>query len=179
MQVAMMEECPLPKHYIWYAEESNRAALFLLQKNNEELKSASLSISFGLSLHAIELCGKSMLRTLGGLPSEIKTEHGRHKLLDLLGNIERKISTHPEARVQEFKDFLVSNLIIGTEEFGKIAMYLKKHFNCGVSAYPRNYLYPDNEVFSGPESIFGLHAIAEHMIKNATALALALGHESP
>lgn len=175
----MTEECPLPKHYIWYAEESNRAAKFLLQKDNKELKNTSLSISFGLSLHAIELCGKSMLRALGSSPSEIKNEHSKHKLLALLENIEEKISSHPETKVQEFKEFLLSNLTVGTQEFGQIALYLKRHFNCGVTAYPRSYLYPDNEVFTGPELIFGIHAIAEHMIKKATELALALGHESP
>jgi hypothetical protein len=50
---------------LWYAEEANRSAGFLLEPVDGTLNSTSAAISIGLSLHAIELSGKAMLRSLG------------------------------------------------------------------------------------------------------------------
>ena len=176
----MIEECPLPKHYIWYAKESNRAAEFLLQPNNEVLNSASFAISIGLSFHAIELCGKAMLRSLGDLQNKISKEHSKHELLNLLESVEQRLSIHSDAKAQGVKDFLLYEPVVNGKRLGEtIKSYLQTHLSSKKEARPRNYLYPDNETFIGPKSISTIHVIAEHIIESAIELCSILGHEVP
>ena len=175
----MKEQRPLPKHYLWFAEEVNRSAGFLLQTTNGTLNTSALAVSIGLSLHAIELTGKAMLRSLGHLSKEIRKTHKEHKLLDLLADIERKISIHPDPGVREFSGFLLHAPTIDGQEFGStIAGYLKKHFSQGKIAYSRNYLYPDNERFTSPRPISGIHVMADHLIEKAWDFAAVLGYET-
>ena len=175
----MTEQRPLPKHYLWFAEDVNRSAGFLLETTNGTLNSSSAAISIGLSLHAIELCGKAMLRSLGHLSQDIRKRHKGHKLLELLAEVEREISNHPDPRVREFRGFLLHAPTIDGQEFGStIAGYLKKHFNQGETAYPRNYLYPDNENFTGPRPISAIHMMAEYLIQKAMDFAAVLECET-
>lgn len=174
----MPEQRPYPKHYLRYAAETNRAAGFLLVPENSTLKSASAAVSIGLSLHAVELCGKSMLRSLGYLKEQIHEKHKRHRLLDLLGDVESEISKHSDPEVREFQSFLLHTPTIDGQEFGNtVAAYLKKHFSQGRTAYPRSYLYPDNETFTGPQPISALHVMAEYLIDKAGEFAEALNYE--
>ena len=175
----MTENRPLPKHYLWYAEEVNRSAGFLLQPVNGSLNSTSAAISIGLSLHAIELCGKAMLRSLGFMMEEIRERHKGHKLLELLGDVESEISKHSDPKVRGFASFLLHSPVIDGQEFNDtIASYLKKHFNRGKTAFPRSYLYPDNETFTGPQPISAIHIMAEHLIERGKKFAVVLGHKA-
>ena len=175
----MTEIRPLPKHYLWFAEEVNRSSAFLLRPVNENLNSTSLSISIGLSLHAIELCAKSMLRSLGFLMGEIRERHKTHRILELLGDVESQILAHSDPGVRRFQSFLLHSPVIDGQEFNDtIASYLKKHFNQGKTAFPRSYLYPDNETFIGPQPFAAINVMAEYLIDTGKQFAVALGHES-
>ena len=175
----MPEQRPYPKHYLRYAAEANRAAGFLLLPGKRNLRSASVAVSIGLSLHAVELCGKSMLRSLGYLKDQIHDRHKRHRLLDLLGDVESEISKHSDPEVQKFKRFLLHTPTIDGQEFGNtVSAYLKKHFSQGRSAYPRSYLYPDNETFTVPQPISALHVMAEYLIDKAGEFAQLLNYEA-
>lgn len=174
----MPEQRPLPKHYLRYAAETNRAAKLLLESKNGTLNSSAAAISIGLSLHAMELCGKAMLRSLGFLQNQIRQRHKGHNLLELLADVESEIFNSSDTEVQKFQRFLLHAPTIDGQEFGDtIASYLKKHFNQGKTAYPRNYLYPDNETFTGPQPISALHVMAENLIERAKDFAMTLNHK--
>ena len=175
----MTEKRPLPKHYLRHAAETNRAAGFLLVPQDQPLNSSSAAISIGLSLHSMELCGKSMLRSLGYRTGQIYQRHRQHRLLDLLGDVESEISQHSDPEVQKFRNFLLYTPTIDGQEFGNtVAAYLKRHFSQGRTAYPRSYLYPDNATFTGPQPISALHVMAEYLVEKAKEFAEALNYES-
>jgi hypothetical protein len=110
---------------------------------------------------------------------EIRERHKGHKLLELLGDVQTEISNHPDLEVRRFQSFLLHSPIIDGQEFNDtIASYLKKHFNRGKTAFPRSYLYPDNETFAGPQPISAIHVMAEHLIERANEFAVALGYEA-
>ena len=174
----MRQNPPLPKHYLWYAVESNRAAGFLLETAEKTFPSTSAAISIGLSLHAIELCGKSMLRSLGHTKDEIREKHSRHDPLAILNDAQQQIECSSDPKIRSYRDFLLHAPVINGQEFSDtIASYLEKHFDRGVTAYSRSYLYPDNPTFAGPNPISAIHVMAGCLIETAKNFAEASGHE--
>ena len=175
----MKEPRPLPKHYLWYAEESNRAAGMLLRPKGDSLSSTSAAISIGLSLHAIELCGKSMLRSLGHTKDKIRKAHSGHDPLAILNDVQDQIQSSDDESTLTFRDFLLHAPVIDGQEFSDtIASYLEKHFDHGKTAYSRSYLYPDNPTFTGPNPISAIKHMADHLIESAKRFTEARGYES-
>lgn len=151
----------------------------LLETDEDTLPSTSAAISIGLSLHAIELCGKSMLRSLGHTKDEIRKEHSGHDPLAILNDVQEQIQSNAHPKISSFCDFLLHAPVIHGQEFSDtIAGYLKKHFKRGTTAYSRSYLYPDNPSFTGPQPISAIHVMADYLVGTAKNFAEAAGYES-
>lgn len=157
-----------PTGYVKHAEEINDLAKHALRLETRDATYLARKISLGLSLQAIELAGKGILFALGETTTEIRRKHKWHKLPELLRAAESALQARPEEAFRKHDHFtLWSPTIDGVEFYTTVAAYLEEHFSRGPSAEPRNYFYPDEPVYSGPQPIQAICVIADHLIQVA------------
>lgn len=156
--------------YIEEARIFNRAAHYLLKIEYRNASPSEAKISIGLSLHAAELAGKSMLVALGTPPETVAKDHKKHRLIDLLEACEEAIEGCPNVTAN--RNFMEQRVTIQGSTFkNTIASYLAEHFSRGQPAYARNYFYPDLQTFTFPSPIQATHALAEQLILIAEEVA--------
>lgn len=161
--------------YVEMAKEMNAVAGETLKLKTQNATTIAAKISLGLSLQAMELAGKGMLCALGYTPEQIKKNHTKHKVLDLLRNVEQELKQRPNNILADYRRFLLWAPSIDGTKFGNtIASYLEEHFSKGASARPRSYFYPDEPVFTGPVPIQALFIMTQHIIKVADELICVL-----
>lgn len=142
-----------------------------LRLETRDATAIQAKISIGLSLQAAELVGKGLLLLLGVGHRNIRAAHSHHNVLELLRDVEQRIITHADKRIQIHDDFLTWMLEIEGDEFGStIGRYLEDHFSQGSPALPRSYFYPDIDRFIGPNPIQALYLMVEHLIEYACGL---------
>lgn len=171
----MKEWQPTPELYFAHAKDMNEAARLTLRLDTCDATANQAKISIGLSLQAAELVGKGLLLLTGVTAQEIRKQHSRHKILDLLTAAEQKIIESQELRLTKLGGFLSWQPVIDEEQFGSTTRaYLTDHFAQGEKAFPRSYFYPDHEQFTGPKPIQGLYLMVKHMIEYAEAAAASM-----
>lgn len=161
-----------PTGYVEHAEVINGLAKQALRLETRDATYLAKKISLGLSLQAIELAGKGILFSLGQTGLEIRREHYRHnKLLDLLRAAESALQARNEEVFRSYDHFtLWAPTIDGVKFSTTVAAYLEKHFNRGASADPRNYFYPDEVEYTGPQPIHAICVMADYLIQVAAEI---------
>ena len=154
--------------YLQHAREVNSIAGASLRLESRNATAIAAKISIGLSLQAVELAGKAIMRALGHSVEDIRREHRRHDLLTLLRQAQAELQEWQGDRLDPYRRFLLHTPTIDGRPMGNtIADYLEEHFSQGASALPRSYFYPDESVFTGPEPIQAIHVMAQHIIEVA------------
>jgi hypothetical protein len=156
-------------NYLKHAREINHIAGNTLKfKTREPIGAITAKISLGLSLQAAELAGKAILRALGHPVKKIINDHKKHAVDTLLKQVERELRKSSNEKLTPYHDFLLWKPTIDRVQFETtIADYFERHFAKGPSAFPRNYLYPDFPIFTGPNPIQALFFMVEHLIEVA------------
>lgn len=158
--------------FIEHAREMNKIARQALRVETEDASFLSAKISIGLSLQAGELAGKAILRSLGFTTTEIRYKHKNHKLLKLLKSVAKSLKNHPREELANYSGYLLRTPTIdGVAYRTTIAAYFEEHFAHGPSAYPRSYLYPDVEAFTGPSPIHAVYYMVEEIIEVAQKIS--------
>ncbi len=93
--------------YLEHAKEVNAIAGTALHMGRKDVFTLSKKISLGLSLQAVELVGKGMLRALGHSVQQIRQQHGKHDLLTLLKHVELELQQRPEPELVTYHHFLL------------------------------------------------------------------------
>lgn len=168
-QIAMNENKTIVEasafDYVEHAIRINNVARTLLRLESRDADWLAGKISLGLSLQSVELVGKGMLRALGCSVEDIRSRHGKHNLIALLRQVEKKLQRRPESSLSQYHHFLTRTPNIDGRRFGTtIGTYFKQHFAAGPSARPRSYFYPDVAVFTGPVPIHALLVMADDII---------------
>lgn len=162
--------------YLAHARKLNETAGGLLRLDTKDADALSGKISIGLSLQAIELAGKAIMRTMGLTVEQIRKKHGRHDLCTLLSEAEELLAANKDSRLIPLQGFLFQCPTIDGVRFGtSIGGYLRAHFAEGPSAFPRSYLYPDYPVFTGPVPVQAINVMAHELIEIADIIDKTLG----
>lgn len=164
-----------PSAYILHAREINAVARATLRVETRDATFIARKISIGLSLQAIELSGKAILRCLGWSSARIRERHNHHDVLSLLREAEVEINARPEPTIQSFHRFLSWPVEIDGMVFrSTVEVYLSEHFSRGLSARPRNYFYPDEPTFTAPKPVQTVLVVADYLINIAGGVASAV-----
>ena len=159
--------------YLEHAREINRIACGIFDSGPNGTQALSAKISIGLSLHACELAGKAILRSLGQSVADIRSNHRTHDLPTLLRDAEVRLQARPEPVFAPYRHFVLRTPSVGgVTTSTTIAAYFEDHFAKGASATLRSYLYPDEDTFTGPVPIQAVAAIAEDLIHVAEQVEL-------
>ena len=152
---------PLPNLYLEHARAINSLAGEALNLTSKRVENLRAKVAIGLSLQAMELAGKGMLRAFGSTLDEIRKRHAYHNLLELFDEIEAHI--RGDKRLAEFKRFLLRTTVVDGRRFSSThtKKYLENHFAQGAYARPRSYFYPDEEKWTGPKPIHALYFMVE------------------
>lgn len=158
--------------YIDHASEINRLAGEALRLHTRDANFIARKISIGLSLQAMELVGKSILTSLGVEAPEIRSAHRYHDVLAILSDAERRLAAHSKCELKRYKTFTLWAPTISRVHFNTtIRGYMEEHFRRGATAKPRNYFYPDEPTFTGPQPIQAIFVMAEHLIEVAKEIS--------
>jgi cyclopropane fatty-acyl-phospholipid synthase-like methyltransferase len=153
--------------YLKHASEINKIAGIALRLESRNATAIAAKISIGLSLQAIELAGKSILRALGHSVEDIR-QHRKHDLITLLRQAQTELQQRTEKGLDPYRHFLLwTPTIDGILMGNTILAYFERHFAEGATAFPRNYFYPDESVFTGPVPIHAIKIIAQYIIEVA------------
>lgn len=160
------------QEYIDHASEINRLAGEALRLDTRDATFIARKISIGLSLQAMELVGKAILTSLGVGAADIRSVHNRHDVLAILSDAENRLSAQPDEALRTYERFtLWAPTIEGVQFNTTIRGYMEEHFNRGVTAKPRNYFYPDEPTFTGPQPIQAIFVMAERLIEVAKQIS--------
>lgn len=161
-----------PACYLMHAREINSIAKDALRLETRDASQVAAKVSLGLSLQAAELAGKGMLRSLGHSASDIRRVYRNHDLLTLLRQVENELRKNSNQGLKRFHHFLLWSPTIDQVEYGNtVVSYLELHFARGASAWPRNYFYPDQAVFTGPKPVQALYVMVEYIIEVAQGVS--------
>lgn len=158
--------------YIDHASEINRIAGESLRIETQDATFIARKVSIGLSLQAMELVGKAILTSLGVKASDIRKTHKYHDIQAILTNAESLLAAHPDDAVRQYRNFTLWTPTINGVKFNTtIRSYMEKHFLRGAAAKPRNYFYPDEPTFTGPQPIQTIFIMTERLIEVAREIS--------
>lgn len=161
----MIDNSPSPQRYLEHAEAINEAAAKALRLETRDASGLQAKVSIGLSLQAAELAGKCFLRLMGMSSTDIRRQYPGHNTAALLQDVANKVEANDNGIFRLYSRFWDWTLVVdGVEYADTIGEYFERHFARGPSAYPRNYFYPDEETFAGPEPIQALYVMVEEII---------------
>lgn len=162
--------------YIDHASEINRLAGEALRIDTQDATFIARKVSIGLSLQAMELVGKAILTSLRVEVAAIRAAHKHHDVLAILADAERRLAAHADDALKQYKNFtLWAPTINGIQFNTTIRGYMEEHFLRGASAKPRNYFYPDEPTFTGPQPIQAIFVMTERLIEVAGEISRLVG----
>ncbi|WP_420426937.1 hypothetical protein [Algiphilus sp.] len=161
----MSEESPSPRRYLEHAVVVNEAAGRALRLETRDASALQAKVSIGLSLQAAELAGKCFLRMMGDSSETIRRNYRGHNTTKLLKDVADRIEAHENDMFRLHGRYWRWQLLVDGVEYGTtIGEYFEHHFARGPSGYPRNYFYPDEETFAGPQPIQSLYVMVEKIL---------------
>ena len=168
-------ERPFPEDYIRFGLPCCRSAIMLLDNSLNDKKS-NLSISIGLSLHALELFGKSILRAFDTPPTSIRSNYRQHNLLDLLRNAQDLVLDSEGTRALKQSEFLEYRPESDNWKASfSIEAALHSLLNEEKTISPREYLYPDRAEYSALEPYSALPIMSDYLGRAAVEIAAVRG----
>ncbi len=98
----------------------------------------------------------------------IRAAHKYHDVLAILADAERRLAAHTDGALRQYRNFtLWAPTINGIQFNTTIRSYMEEHFLRGATAKPRNYFYPDEPTFTGPQPIQAIFVMTEYLIEVA------------
>ena len=180
----MSEKRPYPQHYIEYAIQFHRAGKAIITDLDEATRvNPQLAVSIGLFLQSIELCGKSILRSIGISQRAIRKGYANHDVYELMRDAQDAVAALPISGLENLSSFLDHDVPIFAYSFrdnlGELLKHLSERNQAGK---PRNYFYPDHPTFAAlkpPGLNIAIEQMTHRLIKDSSEIARVLGWDEP